>query len=338
MPRFLSHFQGSEAIRYLEFCINELQNRDQAIHNYLLALYARLQKDKLMDYLILQGQEESMVSYDLKYALRLCSEVEESEACVHIYTTMGLYEEAVDLALKFDVQLAKKNADRPEDNEELRKKLWLKIAKHVVKEENDIKKAMEFLQECDLIKIEDILPFFPDFVTIDHFKDAICSSLDEYNTHIDSLKDEMEEATQSAGEIRTEIQTFRNKHTLVKAQEKCSACFFPVMTRAFYLFPCQHMFHMDCLIAEVITHLITNKRHRVEEIQRQLVAMTGRDDAASLSSVSGIPGVSTKERLKMELDDLIASECLYCGDIMIRSVDAPFIDPEEYTEALQGWE
>ncbi|XP_076366787.1 vacuolar protein sorting-associated protein 18 dor isoform X3 [Tachypleus tridentatus] len=283
-------------------------------------------------------QEESMVSYDLKYALRLCSEVEENEACVHIYTTMGLYEEAVDLALKFDVQLAKRNADRPEDNEELRKKLWLKIAKHVVKEENDIKKAMEFLQECDLIKIEDILPFFPDFVTIDHFKDAICSSLDEYNTHIDSLKDEMEEATQSAGEIRTEIQTFRNKHTLVKAQEKCSACFFPVMTRAFYLFPCQHMFHMDCLIAEVITHLITTKRHRVEEIQRQLVAMTGRDDATSLSSVSGIPGVSAKEKLKMELDDLIASECLYCGDIMIRSVDAPFIDPEEYTEAMQGWE
>lgn len=27
-----------------------------------------------------------------------------------------------------------------------------------------------FLQECSLLKIEDILPFFPDFVTIDHFK------------------------------------------------------------------------------------------------------------------------------------------------------------------------
>ena len=29
---------------------------------------------------------------------------------------------------------------------------------------------MEFLHECDLLKIEDVLPFFPDFVTIDHFK------------------------------------------------------------------------------------------------------------------------------------------------------------------------
>ena len=48
---------------------------------------------------------------------------------------------------------------------------------------------MEFLQESrDLLKIEDILPFFPDFVTIDHFKDALCESLAEYNKQIDVLK------------------------------------------------------------------------------------------------------------------------------------------------------
>jgi len=43
-------------------------------------------------------------------------------------------------------------------------------ARHVVEKEKDIKRAMEFQRECDLLKIEDILPFFPDFVTIDHFK------------------------------------------------------------------------------------------------------------------------------------------------------------------------
>ena len=51
------------------------------------------------------------------------------------------------------------------------------IAQHVVHEKDDIQQAMQFLQQCELIKIEDILPFFSDFVTIDHFKDAICSSL-----------------------------------------------------------------------------------------------------------------------------------------------------------------
>jgi hypothetical protein len=50
-------------------------------------------------------------------------------------------------------------------------------AKHVVHEKDDIQQAMQFLQQCELLKIEDILPFFSDFVTIDHFKDAICTSL-----------------------------------------------------------------------------------------------------------------------------------------------------------------
>lgn len=44
-------------------------------------------------------------------------------------------------------------------------------ARYVVENEKDIKKCMELLSESDnVIKIQDILPFFPDFVTIDHFK------------------------------------------------------------------------------------------------------------------------------------------------------------------------
>ena len=75
-----------------------------------------------------------------------------------------------------DLELAKAEADKVEDDEELRKKLWLKVAKHVIEQEKgvkreNIKKAIEFLSETNnLLKIEDILPFFPDFVLIDDFK------------------------------------------------------------------------------------------------------------------------------------------------------------------------
>lgn len=50
-----------------------------------------------------------------------------------------------------------------------------------------------------LLKIEDILPFFPDFVTIDNFKGAITDSLTRYNRQIEELKAEMDEATEIAG-------------------------------------------------------------------------------------------------------------------------------------------
>ena len=87
------------------------------------------------------------------------------------------------------------------------------IAKHVVKNENDIKQAMACLQECNgLVKVGDILPFFPNFVTIDHFKDAICDSLQEYSTHIQELKDEMEEAYGSAERIRKDMSSHKGRN------------------------------------------------------------------------------------------------------------------------------
>lgn len=67
-------------------------------------------------------------------------------------------------------------ADKVEDDEDLRKKLWLMIAKHVVEQEKgtkreNIRMAIAFLKETDgMLKIEDILPFFPDFALIDDFK------------------------------------------------------------------------------------------------------------------------------------------------------------------------
>ncbi len=45
-------------------------------------------------------QSSGVPYYDTQYALRLCMEHDLKEACVHIYAAMGLYEEAVDLALK----------------------------------------------------------------------------------------------------------------------------------------------------------------------------------------------------------------------------------------------
>ncbi|XP_078602605.1 vacuolar protein sorting-associated protein 18 homolog isoform X2 [Branchiostoma floridae x Branchiostoma japonicum] len=330
---------SSEAIRYLEFCVHDLSVQDTAIHNYLLSLYAKLQPEQLIKYLRIQGQNPDSVPYDLKYALRLCAEHSHKEACVHIYRTMGLFEEAVELALQVDVNLAKVNADLPEDDEELRKKLWLRIARHVVEEEKDIKKAMEFLHECDLLKIEDVLPFFPDFVTIDHFKDAICMSLQEYNQHIEALKEEMQDATESAKSIRSDIQEMRNKYSVVKAQGKCSSCRYPLLTRGFYLFPCQHVFHSDCLVTEVTPNMTSARRNKVDNLLRDINSAPATPQASAATDASAATTAMSKgEQQKSELDDMIASECPYCGEMMIMSIDKPFIEPKEFDEVVQSWQ
>lgn len=110
---------------------------------------------------------------------------------------------------------------------------------------------MKFLESTELVKIEDILPFFPDFVIIDDFKTEICAALEDYSAHIDALKEEMNEATASAESIKRDIAALSTRFVTVEQDEKCAKCAAALLLRQFYVFPCQHSFHADCLIGMV---------------------------------------------------------------------------------------
>lgn len=98
------------------------------------------------------------------------------EACVFLQCLLEQWHPAVELALTFNTSLAQQTASQPIERD-LRRKLWLRIAEHEIKGKDDVKQALELLKHCDLLRIEDLLPFFSDFEKIDHFKDAICDAL-----------------------------------------------------------------------------------------------------------------------------------------------------------------
>lgn len=106
----------------------------------------------------------------------MCAEHKATRACVFLQCLLELWHPAVELALTFDTKLAQQTASQPND-QELQRKLWLLIAEHEIKGKNDVKQALELLKECDLLRIEDLLPFFDDFQKIDHFKEVICDAL-----------------------------------------------------------------------------------------------------------------------------------------------------------------
>ena len=263
---------------------------------------------------------------------------------VYLFCVLGHLEEAVTVALEFlSIEEAKKCLDFAQENAELKRKVWLMIAKHVVKNENDIKLAMACLQECEgLVKVEDILPFFPNFVTIDHFKDAICESLQEYSEHIQELKEEMEEAYSSAERIREDMNKHKGKYTFVRATDKCCVCNNHLMATSFHLFPsCGHKFHTDCLKEAVRPHLSQARQKRLAEVEQDLAQVTsasgGFEDEDVQSVDSKTLRISKKDQLRAELEDLIASECIYCGDIMIRLIDKPFIEAADLEAANAEW-
>ncbi|KAK9671984.1 hypothetical protein RND81_12G067600 [Saponaria officinalis] len=355
-----------QVIRYLEHCVHTLDNEDPGIHNLLLSLYAKQEDDSaLLRFLqskFGKGRENGPdFFYDPKYALRLCLKENRMRACVHIYSMMAMHEEAVALALQVDPELAMAEADKVEDDEELRKKLWLMIAKHVIEQEkgtkrDNIRKAIAFLKETDgLLKIEDILPFFPDFALIDDFREAICSSLEDYNKQIEMLKQEMNDATRGADNIRNDIGALAQRYAIIERDEECGVCQRKILSTAadfgmsrgyasvgpmapFYVFPCGHAFHAECLVAHVTWCTDRDQAERILDLQKQLTLISGetrKDPNGSLSDTE--PSVNQIEKVRSRLDEAIASECPFCGDLMIKEISLPFILPGEQ-QMVDSWQ
>lgn len=284
----------NQAIRYLNYVIFQLNSKDAAIHNTLVSIYAsHRSKDEsgLLSYLQAQGDEPR---YDPDFALRLCIQHHRTLSCVHIYTSMGQYLQAVDLALSHnEVELAAVIADRPMSNPQLRKRLWLAVARKVIAKSDGIKAAIEFLKRCDLLKIEDLIPFFPDFVVIDDFKEEICQALEDYSRNIDNLKKEMDESSQTASNIKMDIAALDHRYAIVEPGEKCYVCGLPLLSRQFFVFPCQHSFHSDCMGRKVLEHSGFGNSKKIRQLQTQIH--------------KGLVNGTKREAVVAELDALVAS-------------------------------
>ncbi|KAL4909440.1 hypothetical protein BDW74DRAFT_81047 [Aspergillus multicolor] len=303
----------NQAVRYLNFIIVNHPRPTAAVHNTLIAIHASSHSSSeagLLTYL--QSQPSSPPPYDDDAALRLCIQHQRFQSCIHIYSAMGQYLQAVELALQHDdIELAAIISDRPEGNNKLRKKLWLLVAEKRIRQPGTgIKDAIEFLRRCELLRIEDLIPFFPDFVVIDDFKDEICSALEDYSRHIDALRQEMDNSAQTARQIRSEIAGLDTRYAIVEPGEKCWICSLPVLSRQFFVFPCQHAFHSDCLGREVLEGAGGKKKY-IRDLQSQLN--------------EGALTASRREEVVKELDGLIAEACILCGDHAIKQIDKPFI-------------
>ncbi|CAE6455564.1 unnamed protein product [Rhizoctonia solani] len=288
--RPVNPLQQNHSVRYLNHLIFEQGNTTPTIHNLIVTFLAASNDDgPLLRFLTTAPGDpiSTRPYYDLDYALRICRANGRIQPCVHIYAKMGLFEESVSLALeKGDLELAQITANMPEDDMQLRKKLWLKVARYVVEDKKDIKTAMQFLSNTELLKIEDILPFFPDFVVIDDFKDDICNALEDYSARIVELKQDMDGAMESAAAVSRDISQLKNRFVIIEQGERCTHCQAPLLLRQFYAFPCQHTFHADCLIGLVKESLSAVQLRRIVALQTELVKLAASQQPNSQPVIS----------------------------------------------------
>ena len=84
--------------------------------------------------------------------------------------------------------------------------------------------------------------------------------------------------------IRQDINNLKNKCNIIFATDKCSLCHSFILSRHFYIFPCKHIFHSDCLLEQVSNQLSPNMLHQVKTLQHRIekinanVAMPGNNN------------------------------------------------------------
>lgn len=320
MLKYVSHYRGktddNQVVRYLLFAIRTLKLESVALYNTLISVYASASDDEtaLLSFL----NEAHPGSYDSDFALRVCTAYGRIRSCVRIYASMGQYEEAVKLALQHrNFELAMEMADLPADNKTTRKSLWLEIARLYVSDGGlavgsdastattstslKVNAALSLLKRCDLLRIDDLLPLFPDFTVIDDFRDEIIASLEQYNDDISRVNRSMEESQKTLDNIKDQLKNFRKRYVLVEPGEACALCRFPLATRKFYVFPCQHGFHFDCLIDGINKFGDHHTKERLAKIQLTAV----------------------KKDIPPIMDEILSEKCVLCAEARVELIDTP---------------
>ena len=345
----------NQAVRYLAHAVTAQSSVDAAVHNTLISIYAShpsSSESALLSYLEAQTPpsyaKDNKPPYDGDFALRLCTQHNRIRSAIFILMSMSAYTSALTLALQHgETSLAVSVAERPEHDAATRKKLWLAIARSVVagetpgtledggkksqqpkglepkprsQDQASIKTALDLLKRAPagVLRIEDLLPLFPDFVLIDSFKSEICDALEDYSRQIDSLRQEMDDSALTSTRLKHDLADLDKRWALVEPGEGCAVCQEVLLDRRFWVWGCGHGVHGDCVVREVQRKGDRATARRVKEVR---------------SGLEGAVEGKRREALVRELDDLLGRECPLCGEMAVRSIDEGFGASEKEKES-----
>lgn len=336
------HFVDDDkaVVKYLEGVVR-LGCTDAAVLNYLISLYATFEDEApLLAFLTEHVPERVDTAHALRVVLRTGRHF---RSAVRLYMAFGLRRQAVELALKVDPASARELARESTEPEE-RRRLWLMIAKACASGDETgssaahhrdvVDKVVDVLRDCgsDVLSIEDVLPFLPDFAQIDQFKDEICSALTSYSSKIDQYLREMDECDRACDALRREAARLRAHETRLSPRARCALTGKLVLNEdePFYVFPSGYVALEGPLKENVRPRLNDKQRGRLAEVERELsTSRRGRGRARRDDDDDDHDDPKERARLnglQAELDGLVAAECPLTGSGMVESIDDGFLD------------
>jgi len=278
---------------------NQIKGQMNNIHN-LYILYLSLNPGN--NALILQFLEKYIqpdkngkklkISFQLDYAKTLLKD--NKLAYGYILALMGKYSEGISYVLKKEER--EKEILTEEDKEDitakekeelrvaefiaknvqdkkLQKTLWIQIFKILgernkdnTKNEEKLAQALNIMDRSEVLKIEDVLPYITDSLKIEEFKTHISECISQYEQNINELKQNIRSYNQTAENIKMDINKAKKKPMEIKYNEfKCEICRELIRNKRIFLFPCGHMFDMDCIRKRLLDYENTGLEYLHED-------------------------------------------------------------------------
>lgn len=223
--------------------LSKKEENKKEIINYL--------KSPLNTYIIKENKittisSNKKVFIDLNFAERVLKELPQALALIYYY--MQKYEKSINILLeKEEDELAIQIAQNI-PNEEKKKKIWMKLFKEYKQNKKyNLKDILELSNGA--LKIEDILQFLDSEVKLKDIKDDLQSCIDVYEQGVSSIKQKIIAFNKSNNSIQEDLfHTKKRKFELIHSNIRCRKCGNPITENKYFLYPCGHIFDVDCLV------------------------------------------------------------------------------------------
>ena len=363
--------------------------KNQNLHNLyiLLSSYSKdeIYKNELIEYLKRPIEfydlkeifkDDIKISQDIYFDLYFAKKLfekkngeKEIKALCLILFLLGQYSESLDIVLnnsnfKDLLVLFLKNIQ----DKKLKKKIWLQIFENKKISEN-LDEAKSIIKESKgVIKLEDILPLMGDDVKINEFKSELKNCIENYEKRVNDLDLGIKEFNDVNDLINRDIYLSEKKAIkMVYTDLKCHRCVKKISGIKYFMFPCGHIFDVECLIeyykelnklnigdkqfnnkVKVITdlqrkikHLKTKKQKSIGEQKPKETENFGRLHRLKSSNIKTLLTKENNKILFSKEDEFMLKdtqkilfnyldeECLLCGKDMINSTQVGFGDEND---------
>ena len=205
---------------------------------------------------------------DLNFAEKILKEIPQALALIYFY--MKKYEKSINILLEQkEDELAIQIAQNIK-NEEKKKKIWMKLFKEFKNKKYTSKEIL--ILASGSLKIEDILQSLDSEVKLKEIKDDLQSCIDVYEHGVTSIKQKIITFNKSNNSIQENIfHNKKRKFELYQSNIKCRKCGNIITDNKFFLYPCGHIFDVECAVKILIDY--ENKNVSNNELKSRVKAV-----------------------------------------------------------------